>query len=228
MIEAIKSIDTNIFLFLNGFYSAFFDNFMYAFSYKWTWIPFYISLLYIIIKNWKKESIYLILALIVCITLADQIASGVLKNWIARPRPSHAENLTGLVHIVNDYRGGRFGFVSSHAANSLALAVFCSFLFRQKTYTWILLIWALLTGYSRIYLGVHYPLDILGGFLVGLLAALFCLWLLKKIRPQVFDKRMITNHPQQNTFTLKFIYYLPLWILLFTLIGIVIYSIAHI
>ena len=220
MIDFLNTFDTQIFLFLNGIHSAFFDEFMFAFSGRWIWIPFYLSLLYIFIRNWKKESIWIILALILCIVLADQISSTIIKNLVQRPRPSHAEELDGLVHIVNSYRGGKFGFVSSHASNSFSLALFCSLLFRNKVYTWVLFLWAAVTAYSRIYLGVHYLGDILGGIIVGVFAALFCLFLLKKFRPLVLQKRLQVH----NTFLQKQESYLPLWTILFSTLAIVIWS----
>ncbi len=227
MFEALNSFDTQIFLFLNGLHNTFFDNFMYAFSGKWIWIPFYASLLYIFIRRWKKESIWIILAIILCIVLADQISSGIIKRLVERPRPSRAEELEGLVHIVNGYTGGRFGFVSSHAANSFGLALLSSLLFRKKAYTWCLFIWATVTAYSRIYLGVHYPFDILGGIIVGISSALFCYWLLKKFRPYLLSESS-ENTIQGNSFWKKQEYYLPLWIIGLTTVFISIFSIIKI
>ena len=224
MIEFLNSLDTQLFLFLNGIHSAFFDSFMFTFSDKWIWVPFYVSILYLFIRYWKKESIWLFVVLVLCILLADQTASGILKVWVQRPRPSRAEELEGLVHIVNGYRGGRFGFVSSHAANSFGLALFCSLLFRRKAYTWILFLWAALTAYSRIYLGVHYPGDILGGIVVGLFAALLCFFLLKKIRPAIFQK----NLQARDSFIQKQEIHLPLWVVLFTTLGIVVCSLVSV
>lgn len=222
MLEALNTIDTTIFLFLNGLHSAFFDSFMYTFSDKWVWIPFYASLLFVFIRYWKKEALWIILALVLCIVIADQVSSGIIKQLVQRPRPTRAEELEGMVHIVNGYRGGRFGFVSSHAANSFGLALFCSLLFRKKIYTWILFLWAVLTSYSRIYLGVHYPFDILGGIIVGCLSALLCYWLLRKFRPEIPKYK---EYSQSCTTTLqKISYTIPLWILGLTTAVIVIYS----
>ena len=219
MIEFLKSIDTQLFLFLNGINSVFFDNFMFVFSYKWTWIPFYLSILYVFIRYWKKESIWLIVFLVLFIFLSDQTTSSIIKDLVQRPRPSRAEELDGLAHLVNGYRGGRFGFVSSHAANSFGFALFCSLIFRRKIYTWCFFLWAALKAYSRIYLGVHYPGDILGGVIVGVFFALFCFFLLKKTRP---------NISQNNLYEISFIQkqgiFLPLWTILVLILGIIAYS----
>lgn len=185
ILESLKAFDTNLFLLLNGLHSGFFDGVMFAFSAKFTWIPLYISILYVIIKQWKSKSVWIIAALVLCIVICDQVSSGIIKDLVQRPRPSHAENLKGLVHLVRDYSGGRFGFVSSHAANTFGFALLSSLIFRRKSYTISIFSWAAITAYSRIYLGVHYPFDILGGMIVGVSAAIFLFWLLKKYRPNV-------------------------------------------
>ncbi len=185
--ESLKAFDTSLFLLLNGLHSGFFDGVMFAFSAKFTWVPFYISILYVVIKQWKSKSVWIITALILCIVISDQVSSGIIKELVQRPRPSHAENLKGLVHLVRDYDGGRFGFVSSHAANTFGFALLSSLIFRRKSYIISTFSWAAIIAYSRIYLGVHYPFDILGGIIVGVSAAIFLFLLLKKYRPNVLN-----------------------------------------
>lgn len=183
LIHTLSAWDTNLFLAINGCHSAFFDRFMYLFSAKLTWIPLYLSVLYVVIKQWKKEAIWIVLALILCIVISDQVSSGLIKHLVHRQRPSHTDSLNAVIHLVNDYRGGLYGFVSSHAANSIGFALLSTLFFRQKLYAYVLFLWAVVTAYSRIYLGVHYPLDILGGEVVGVLAALLCYWTVNKYRP---------------------------------------------
>ncbi len=183
MIEFIDNLDKQWLLALNNDYSAFWDGIMVAFSEKITWFPLYLSIIYIIIRKWKKESWWLIAALILSVVIADQIASGVIKEWVARLRPSHDPSLAGQVVLVNGYKSGLYGFVSSHAANSFAIALLSSLFFRKRTYTIFIFLWAILNSYSRIYLGVHYLGDILGGAIVGILVALFFYWLVNKFRP---------------------------------------------
>ena len=220
IIDSLKLWDTTLFLFLNGYHNPLFDGIMWAISNKFTWVALYIAVIYMVIKHWKRESIWIILALVACIVIADQVSSGLIKHLVERPRPSHAADLTGLVHLVNGYTGGSFGFVSSHAANSFGFALLSSLLFRNRNYTLAIFGWAVLTAYSRIYLGVHYPLDIVGGTIVGLVGALICFGTIKKLRPSLLelqDMNSTSNKP--NTF-------IPLLVLGLSFIGILVYSIS--
>ena len=113
---------------------------------------------------------------------ADFIASGILKELVARPRPTRVPELEGVLHLVNDYKSGRFGFVSSHAANTMAVALLFSLIWRKRIATVGLLLWVAMNCYSRMYLGVHYPTDILGGLIVGSLVAVGAYWLLRRGR----------------------------------------------
>ena len=209
------ALDASLFLFLNGLHAPYWDTFMYTFSQMEVWIPFYAALLWLMVRTWRKESGWVILAVVLCVVLADQVSSGLIKEWVQRPRPTHTAGLQELVHTVNGYRGGRYGFVSSHAANTFGLALFCTLLFRNRWYAWTMFLWALVTSYSRIYLGVHFPGDILGGTLVGLGAAWLCYWLLRRFRPQAVQRSGI-----QQTWLL----YLPLGVLAVTVLVIAVYS----
>ena len=170
MLDYLKSIDTHLLLFINGKHSDFFDFVMYWVSNKYIWIPFYLFLLYLVIKKFEYNSLYIILAVVILLVLSDQISSHLIKNLVQRPRPCHEISLAGLVRSINNECGGEYGFLSSHATNCFAIATFVIMII-GKTYRYLiplLLIWAALVSYSRIYLGVHYPGDVLCGTILGI------------------------------------------------------------
>ena len=178
MLEVLNHLDKSFFLFLNGINSQSTDAFMFIISQKaWVWLPLHLLSLYLLFKS-KGKNIWLpLLAIIIIIVFSDQIASSIIKPLVQRLRPTHDSSIASLVHIVNGYKGGRYGFVSSHAANSISIAIFLTLVIRKKWFTYLIVGWALLVSYTRIYLGVHYPGDILGGFVVGALVSLVVYYL---------------------------------------------------
>ncbi len=174
--ETIENIDQHLFLLINGLHSEFLDSIMWWASDKFIWIPLYAWLAWVLYKKFGREGIYLVLFSALLITLSDQ-GSVLIKNQVMRLRPCHNEVLAFVVHTVNDKCGGQYGFVSSHAANVMALFAYLVILTRNrmKYLTWILGGYVIIVSYSRIYMGVHFPLDIVGGWIVGLFAALITL-----------------------------------------------------
>lgn len=170
MLEKLMQLDTELLLFINGINSPFGDYFFSMYTDILIWVPMYIMILYTIFKKHGMRGFWILLALVLVITLCDQISSSLIKPTVARLRPTREPSLEGLLHIVNGYRGGKFGFISSHAANSFGLAAFSGLLFRRPGYTIFIFLWAIINSYSRMYLGVHYPGDIVGGTILGLLA----------------------------------------------------------
>lgn len=167
MLDKLIQIDKNLFLWLNSHHSPFWDHVMWFVSGKYEWLPLYLILTAFVIYRFRWKSIPVIMAVILTITLTDQLAVRAFKEVFERARPSHNPEFEGVIHLVKNYHGGAFGFVSNHAANSFGLATILSLVFRNKLFTSGIFLWAVVVSYSRIYLGVHYPADILGGAILG-------------------------------------------------------------
>ncbi len=194
MLDFLKRIDVDLFLILNGHNNSFFDFCFYWISDKWIWIPFYGFLLFLVIKEKKQHTWFVLIFIALAITLSDQISSAIIKEHIMRLRPCHDPEISSKIHLVNGYCGGTYGFVSSHAANVFALATFFSGFLKNK-YSGllkVLWIWAAIVSYSRIYLGVHFPGDVLGGVFVGVISGFVAIYgyqkLIHKLPQDKFQK----------------------------------------
>lgn len=171
MLETLNNWDTQLFLFFNGMHSPFWDSVMWWVSGKLNWIPLYILILGYLGFTFRWKALWILLGVTVLITMSDQSSVHLFKEVFERLRPCHQSHLAGMVHLVNDHCGGQFGFVSSHASNHFAIAFFTALWIRKRWYRIAILAWAGLVSYSRIYLGVHFPGDILGGAILGILLA---------------------------------------------------------
>jgi undecaprenyl-diphosphatase len=160
--------EERLFFLINGTHNNFFDCVMWVFSSIKIWTPLVLLLLINIVykKPWKQYLPVLII-LVLLFTVCDQLSSHLIKPLIARPRPTHYPGIMEHVRTLFDYTGGKFGFISGHATNSFGFAIFSSLLFRNKFYAAIVFLWAVIVAYSRIFIGVHFVSDILGGIIVG-------------------------------------------------------------
>ena len=169
MFQTLESIDRKLLLLINGWNSPFFDSVMWFISGKLTWLPLYAVLLWLVIRKAGRNWWIALIGIGLTVALADSISVHCFKNVVMRYRPTHNLELEGILHIVNGYHGGWYGFVSSHAANTFGVATFICLILRHKA-AWIgLMAWAALVCYSRMYIGAHYPADIVCGGLLGAL-----------------------------------------------------------
>lgn len=170
MIETIRYAEYEWFLWLNSFHAPFWDTIMYWVTHRFTWIPLYIFLIYYIFRVIRINAWYKLAFILVSVGLADRITSGFMKPYFHRFRPCHDPSIENIVHVVGGC-GGQYGFASSHAANSFALALAFVLISPKSKPQWkyFLFLWAILVSYSRIYVGVHYPTDLLVGGMVGML-----------------------------------------------------------
>jgi undecaprenyl-diphosphatase len=176
--EKLIELDKELFIYLHGHHAQWLDQVMLFLTQTIAWIPLYAVLLYMLFREYKKEVWIALIAIVLTIVIADQTTSSLMKPYFARLRPSHEPSLEGVVHLARKasgelYKGGRFGFASSHAANTFGIATLFFLLLRKtRKRIGLLFLWALLVTYTRIYLGVHYPGDVIVGAFVGIAAGM--------------------------------------------------------
>ena len=202
--DYLKHIDQQWLLAINGWHSEWADMLMWYISKSTTWLPLYALLVGLIVYRFgilspslcregrRGSSLLRVLIILagfaVAVGVSDFVSSGIIKPWVCRLRPTHEPELAGLIHLVNGYTGGLYGFVSSHAANTMACALLFALLYRNKYATVGLMLWVALNCYSRMYLGVHYPADIIGGLAIGALMATLTYGMVRRLVDRVDER----------------------------------------
>jgi undecaprenyl-diphosphatase len=183
----LKEIDTWLLLQINGFHFEWLDFLMYHITLPLTWLPFYILIICLLIKQYKKNAIWIIVFAFITMGICDLISVHLFKNVFQRYRPCHNLHLQNVLHIVNNTRGGLYSFVSGHAANSFGILFFLTPMLRIKIRAlwYAVILWAVLLSFSRIYMGVHYPFDVLGGAILGSLLGLCLNWILLSVKSDI-------------------------------------------
>jgi undecaprenyl-diphosphatase len=201
MLEKLEQLDRDLFLFLNGLHADWLDPIMWYLSTILFMIPVFTFAVYYAYRKgrWRYTLIFLG-GIGLCILLADRISVELFKEVIQRYRPTHNHEIGSLVHTVidpngNEYRGGLYGFVSSHATNAMAMALFVYLHFRKYSNYWVLIfLWMALVAYTRIYLGVHYPLDLICGGLIGAVIGVLVYWISLKLNPLQSVQKTRSGH----------------------------------
>ena len=216
LLSMLKAADTMVFLTVNSHHNAYFDSVMWLVSGKLIWVPMYVSLFFVLLKNYSYKVVFaILLAIGVVILFTDSFTAQIIRPWVCRLRPSNLDNpMSSMVHVVDGYRGGAYGFPSNHASNTWGLAFFITFLFRRYKLTFFFFLWALLVCYSRMYLGVHYFGDLLIGGLLALAGASTVFYVFRKVSGDTRLQKV------------KFIYW-PVWIGIATFLVIMVSSIFY-
>lgn len=220
LLPDLETFDRAALLAVNGSDSLYLDRVAHVLTTAVTWVPFYISLLCIVVKN--NDTMRKILTIVacagLCVLLAGTVDDTIVKPLVARWRPTHDPVIGSMVDVVDGYRGGRYGFFSAHAANTFSIAVFFCWLIRSRVLSVALIIWSLTNCWTRLYLGVHFPGDILVGLIWGFIVGSAVYYLHYRLtRYQKSNYRMISSHYTSGGYETRDVS-IPITVLVFTLL----------
>ena len=196
-LESIIEFDQQLLLWFNGSDSLFLDRMSDMLTWGFTWTPLFLALFFLVVKNNETmpQIVLVTCCAGLCILLADGMADGIVKPLVARPRPAMDPYLKYFVDVVDGHRGSGFSFFSAHAANTMSLAVFFSMLVRNRLFTTVMVLWSLLNCWTRLYLGLHYPVDIVCGVLWGIVSGLISYMVYHKFYYKISPKiNYISSH----------------------------------
>ena len=219
--ETLIQYDKQLLLLLNGSESLYYDALMRILTNALTWVPLYLSLFYLVLKN--NENIQKVLLVLagagLCVLFAGGIDDAIVKPLVGRWRPTHDPEIGMLVDVVDGYRGGSYGFFSAHAANTFSIAVFFCWLVRSRMLYATLIPWSLLNCWTRLYLGVHYPGDILTGLVWGAIVGTTVYFLFfRRIASRFSTKTLYVSSHYTATGYLRVEVYIPVGMFVFTLL----------
>ena len=216
----LVALDKEWLLAVNGSDSLFLDRVAHVLTTALTWLPLYLSLFYIVIRN--NENVRKVLCVLagagICVLLAGSVDDLIVKPTVARWRPTHDPQIGLLVDIVDGYRGGKYGFFSAHAANTFSIAIFFCWLIRSRLLSTALVIWSLTNCWTRLYLGVHYPGDILVGLLWGSIVGTFAYYVFYRLTRRMTSQRQFISTKYTSSGYERTDCDIPVAVLVFTLL----------
>ena len=230
MLDSLHQLDNQILLCINGHYPPFWDCFMWIVSAKETWIVMYISLFFVLLRNFSlRVSLIILASIILTLVFTDQVCASLIRPMAERMRPSNINNpISSYVYLVNGYRGGSYGMPSCHSANTFGLAFIMIMLLRKKLLSTALILWACLNCYSRMHLGVHYLGDLICGMLVALVGAFLIYRSMRyMMNNESFRTAIKVNEHDFNLLSHKeecILCFIPVGVLLFTIILVALYA----
>ncbi|SEE08328.1 undecaprenyl-diphosphatase [Prevotella aff. ruminicola Tc2-24] len=219
-LSALVEYDKDLLLSLNGSDSLYLDRVMRVLTATVTWVPLYISLFYVVLNNNDnfRKVMMILCGAGLCVLLAGTVDDMIVKPMVGRWRPTHDPEIGLLVDIVDGYRGGRFGFFSAHASNTFSIAVFFCWLVRSRLLSLALILWSFTNCWTRLYLGVHFPGDILVGLLWGGLVGSTVYFLYYRLSRNMTSRRRFISSQYTSTGFQRSDCDVPVAVLVFTLV----------